>query len=71
MLLIPLLLLSSVALSYAQNRDDQIVLKAFPSNLRCNRNREQRRREVAEANRQQGSEARSTLLVMILKALFD
>jgi len=66
MLLIAILLLSSAILSYAQNRDDQTVLKAFPSNIRCRRNAAQRRSELDELNRQlteRGETARSTLLV--------
>ena len=67
MLLIAILLLTSTVLSYAQVREDQTVLKVFPSNIRCRRNAAQRRSEVDELNRQlteQGITARSTLLVM-------
>jgi len=62
MLLIAILFL--LAISSAQDRDDQLVLKVYPSNIQCRRNAAQRRSEVTELNRQlreQGLMARSTL----------
>jgi len=67
MILIAILFLTIVAISSAQNRDDQVVLKTYPSNIQCRRNAAQRRSEVAELNKQlreRGLTARSTLLVI-------
>ena len=72
MLLLAILFLTSVVLSSAQTRVDQIVQKAYPSNIHCDRNAAQRRREVAELNRQlreRGLTARSSLLVILYHIL--